>query len=446
MEKKTKADIKKVLILYYNYESQRVLEGASTRIVKLPKYLTNIGWKIFVLAAQIKGLKNKPSDIQVYHLKDPFQFVSKVKLRPKSGFLETKTTISEPFNFAKGLLRAMAGWFVAPIFGSIKLGWLPFALISGKNIVRNENIDILLALPQNSGIAGVLLKKITKKPLIADFADPWVKGSEPTINLSFSRYRYIERRLENFVLKNSDYAIFVTKSLAEDYLAAYPWLKGKYAVIYNGFSAEALPQEQYALFDKFTIVYAGRFYGPQSPELFLRALHQIFEKNIELRREISAIFVGSGSTRAGSQGEEVSNLIMKYQLQDIINLTDLVPLKKSFEYMLRSHLLLLITPIKALTTKAFDYLATGKHILAIIPEGELAELLREYSDNSYIITSGSVDEIVDAILDAYRKWKEGKLTLTSPEKVDRFRRKYNRENLAREFAKVFDAVIEQHKL
>ena len=439
--------MKRALIIYYSYESERVLEGASTRLVKLPKYLTNIGWKTFVLAAKIKGLKNKlpDPDIPVYHCKDPFQFVSKVKLSHKSGFSKRESKISKLSYFAKVLLRTMAGWFVVPIFGSIKVGWLPFALISGKNIVRNENIDILLAFPQNSGIAGVLLKKITKKPLIADFADPWVTGSEPTTNLTFPRYGYIERCLEIFVLKNSDYVIFVTKTLAKDYIATYPWLKGKYAVIYNGFSAEALPQEQFALFDKFTIVYAGRFYGPQSPELFLRALHKIFEKNKDFRQKISVIFVGSGSTRAGSQGEEVSNLIIKYHLQDIINLTNLVPLKKSFEYMLRSHLLLLITPIKALTTKVFDYLAAGKPILAIIPEGELARFIREYSDNSYIISSGDVDEIADATFDAYMKWKEGKLTLTSPEKVEKFRRKYNRESLAGELANIFDEVIEEHK-
>lgn len=95
-----------------------------------------------------------------------------------------------------------------------------------------------------------------------------------------------------------------------------------------------------------------------------------------------------------------------------------------------------------LTTKAFEYLATGKPILAIIPEGELAELIREYSDNSYIITSGNVDEIADAILDAYKKWKEGKLTLTSKEKVERFREKYNRKNLTKELANVFNMVLE----
>ena len=442
MEKKTKNDTKKALIICYSYESERVLKGASTRIVKLPKYLTSIGWKSFVLAAKIKGLKNKSHgpDIPVYLCKDPFQFVSKVKLSHKSGFSERKTEISKLFYFAKGLLRAMAGWFVAPVFGSIKLGWLPFALISGKNIVRNENIDILIASHDN-GIVGVLLKKITKKPLVVDFADPWVTGLEHTVGFTSSLHRYIEKRLEHFVLKNSDYVVFVTKTLARDYLVAYPGLKEKCAVIYNGFSAEALPQEQPASFDTFTIVYTGRFYGPQSPEPFLRALNKNFERYKELRQEISVIFVGSGSTRAGSQGETVSNLIIKYQLQDIINLTDLVPYKKSFEYMLRSHLLLLITPIKALTTKVFDYLATGKPILAIIPEGELAELIREYSDNSYIIASGNVDEIADAILDAYRKWKEGKLMLTRPEKVERFRRKYNRENLAREFVKVFDEVI-----
>jgi glycosyltransferase involved in cell wall biosynthesis len=437
--------MKRALIIYYNYESERVLEGASTRLVKLPKYLTNIGWKTFVLAAKIKGLKNKlpDPDIPIYHCKDPFQFVFKAKLSPKSDFLERKTKISELFNFAKGLLRAMAGWFVAPVLGSIRLGWLPFALISGKKLVRNENIDVLITMPQDSGVAGVLLKKITKKPLIVDFADPWVSGLEHTVRFTSSIHKNIERRLENFVLKNCDYAIFVTKTLARDYLAAYPWLKGKYAVIYNGFSVEALPQEQYALFDKFTIVYAGRFYGPQSPELFLMALHKIFERNKALKQEISVIFVGSGSTRAGSDGKKGSNLIMKYQLQDIIKLTDLVPLKKSFEYMLRSHLLLLITPIKALTTKVFDYLATGNPILAIISEGELARFISEYSDNSYIISSENVDEIADAILDAYMRWKEGKLMLTSSEKVERFREKYNRENLAREFVKVFDEVIEK---
>jgi len=101
----------------------------------------------------------------------------------------------------------------------------------------------------------------------------------------------------------------------------------------------------------------------------------------------------------------------------------------------------LIEDTYAVTTKLFEYLATGIPVLAISQSKEMHELIRKYSPQSYLISDNDPEKIREAILDAYHKWKKGKLkNYVSKEYLQKFNRKYQTKQLA----KVFDEVLKQH--
>ena len=50
-----------------------------------------------------------------------------------------------------------------------------------------------------------------------------------------------------------------------------------------------------------------------------------------------------------------------------------------------------------LTGKIFPYLASGRPLLAEIPPGAAGEMIRKYSDNSFITSHGDSDGLAEAI-------------------------------------------------
>lgn len=96
-----------------------------------------------------------------------------------------------------------------------------------------------------------------------------------------------------------------------------------------------------------------------------------------------------------------------------------------------------------LPERFFPYLASGKPILALIPNGTAKELIKKYSNNYYIITSKNIDEIVDSIVDAYNKWKDGGIENNVNGKTEEFRRRFNHETLTKRLVEVFEKVGEK---
>jgi len=423
--------VRKVLMINYAFP-----EPGEMRMSGYLKYLPQFGWEPYVLSGNVwqKGKEKDVtpalsdiSDLRVFYIRNLFDPGRRAKGIPEDS--------SKPAKIGYRIVTFFR-WFVMFVVMRLCTGWIPTALLFAKKIIEKENIDLIWAFPAPGAVMGVLLKKITKRPLIIDYPDPWTFNPHYSYPSRF--YQKLDMMLEKWVLKNCDQLIVATKWIKNKYLLIYPWLDKKIWVLRNGFYSEHFLKNQILeqSNNKFTITYTGRFYGLRSPKLFLEALNRIFIERKIPRDDIRVFFIGS---KAGST--KVDNLIKDLLLQDLIIQTNWVSVEKSYDHILKSDLLLIPEFANVLTTKAFEYLATGKPILAIIPEGELAELIREYSDNSYIITSGSVDEIADAILDAYGKWKEGKLTLSSKEKVERFRKKYNRKNLTKELADVFNMVL-----
>ena len=92
-------------------------------------------------------------------------------------------------------------------------GWFFPAVWRGRQIVRRYDVDAILATgrPWTSLVVGAAVKKLTGRPLIVDFRDPWVSNPfrQPP-----SRFKDMaERRLERWVIRSAYLVIANTENL-----------------------------------------------------------------------------------------------------------------------------------------------------------------------------------------------------------------------------------------
>ena len=414
--------MKKVLMISYNFPP---IGGVGIiRTLKFAKYLPKFGWCPYVLTVKNrdlfytdKGSDKIPDQVHVYRSRNLLNNLSIFEGGLRKLGITSKILIPDAY-----------------------IGWINNSVRLGIKIINEENIDLIYVScpPYSSAIIGARLKEITGIPFIIDFRDAWTLNPYTT-NYLFNSLEKKNNQLEKEVIESADHIITATDGIKTDYVAKYPFTKSKITNILNGFDLEDIPSSV-TTFNKFTIAYTGFFYGKQTPELLFAALGEIVKNNLIPKDKLEFRW-------AGRDAVFVHKLIEKYKIHPIVNYMGLISKKDADEILYRSHLLFFVigntdevSQNSTLTGKIFPYLASGRQILAIIPDGSAKELIEKYSDN-YIITSGNVDEIVDAILDSYNQWENDQKCYTMTRKTEQFREHFNCETLTKHLGGIFDNTV-----
>ena len=258
--------------------------------------------------------------------------------------------------------------------------WIPFAVLKGIWILHKEKCDLIYTSspPHSEQIIGYILSKIFRKPWVADFRDPWVDADDFDELTSHSNLiSNIHRFLERLVVKNATKISMISPTYTDHLITRYRNIEhSKFITLVNGYDSNYKPAKPNNSYKKFTIVHAGTFYSNRKPDLFFLGLRSWLESiDASIRKTVQVFFVGKSHI-------EISEKIKSYGLQDIIRCLPLMPQKEVVMMMMASHLLLLVTGLDekskgVLTSKLFDYLSIGKPILAIVPEGDAAKIVRE---------------------------------------------------------------------
>jgi glycosyltransferase involved in cell wall biosynthesis len=243
-----------------------------------------------------------------------------------------------------------------------------------------EKFDLILSCsqPHCNHLLGYRLKKLTGKPWVAYFSDPWtdnVYASYPE-----ERIKRYHLALENQVLSNADRIYFTSAETADLVLRKYPpGISRKCDVLTHSF----VPQ-WYRLRDagggrdgKIRIVQTGHFYGPRTPIPLFRALAKVAGR-VALEERLEFLFYGS-------MDERYRRYMQEHGLDRIVRLMGTVPYLESLAVMKDADFLLLIdAPLKELAesvylpSKLVDYFGSGKPVLGITPAaGTSARVLRE---------------------------------------------------------------------
>lgn len=427
--------MKNVLMLAYHYPP--LVDIGSLRTIGFSQFLPEYGWNPVVVS-----VKNPDTSLCTIGDERPPDGVSVVY----SPSLFNLSKLSYKVNGLIKLLYLLGGRrlnknIVADLLciPDLYWGWILPTLFQAIKLVDKYDIDCIYATskPLSASVIAVLLKKIRRRPLVLDFRDP-ISFPVSLFNdgISGAFNRKMVKRVERYVLEQADKFILTSSDTAEMYFDRYPFLRDKTAVIYNGFLDGIELSGLIGKFKKFTITYAGNFYYDRASapaSLFFAALERVVASNAIPRDDIRFIYLGP----IPKKSFWLEQLGTKYNVTDLIIAPGRVTREESLLTVACSAMVLLRHIPPMVPAKVFDYLREGTPALALVPDGEVAGLLKKYSENSIVVSSNQVDDVADAIVRAYHLWKNGKLEKSiSREYVERF----NKRSLTKELALLLDEI------
>jgi len=304
-----------------------------------------------------------------------------------------------------------------------KIGWLPFVMISGKTLCKRNKYDAVMATmgPYTSGIAAYKLAKKNKLPLIIDYRDHWTLNPYITF---FSKFHKIHSvKWENKILQFASVITVVSKTMKNDLIREFgEELRNKIKVIYNGWDADDFSNLTINKNQKLIIKYIGNFYGNRTPKFFIEAIELLHSHN-QLPDDILIEFTGNYYA-------ETLNNIVNSKVAHLIKINSQIEHKEAIKSLMDCDaLLLFIASHKGngvLTGKLFEYLRSGKEILAMVPtEGEAAEILRQNKHDLFCEM-----EDVEMIATNFLKLID---TIKKKNKVRKIQFEFSRESLTKEF-------------
>jgi glycosyltransferase involved in cell wall biosynthesis len=246
----------------------------------------------------------------------------------------------------------------------------------------------------------------------------------------------LDAALERKVIREADRIVTVSSYLKRVLEDRYgDRVRHKIDVITNGFDSkdlEGLPE--ISPHRKFTISYAGNFYGgKRDPTPFFQALRRLLDNGTVAAADLEVRLLGPEEPFARAVAE-------KWGLGGNVVFEGLLPYRDTLIQLRNSWALLLISLHGSyeLSQKLFDYLACGRPIIAICPEDSEAASIIRAANAGYVIGNGDVSRLSDVISQLYRKWRAG---VFQSYVDDELMRLFDRRSLTRRLANVMEEVV-----
>jgi glycosyltransferase involved in cell wall biosynthesis len=409
---------KNVLMLCYYYPP--LTDVGSKRSVAFSKYLRKHGWNPHVLSVKNpdRGWCSVGNDAppEGVHTEYSYSIVNLSKAVGKAnGALQRLSRI-----FKRELTRNYV--YEVLCIPDRFWGWIPLTLAKALRLIRRNDIGVIYAScsPWSSAVIGALLKKMTGRPLVLDYRDPY--GLEETSSiLKASKFRRIVlRSIDAKVLRHADIFIVNNEDTKKAYVRQYPWVENKIFAIHNGFDPDYLVRKVKRKYQKFTVVYTGEFYFYASKSrIFFEALALLKSRGKIHKDNFQFLFHGDGDG-------EIARIAADCKIEDLVSAHGRVPYRQALEALSSSHLQLLRIVKPMISTKLFEGIPLNVPFLATIPSGEVEEIIRTYSPSSYVVTEESAGKVAEAILDAMAKYENNEI---QDNHVGAFLERFSRENL-----------------
>jgi glycosyltransferase involved in cell wall biosynthesis len=177
-----------------------------------------------------------------------------------------------------------------------------------------------------------------------------------------------------------------------------------------------------------TVSHVGSTFSWRGPGSFLKAVQELIATDMIPSDRISLRFVGSGPT---------------FQIEDsrcsgiVENLGHVAHDAAIAELRAADVLVLFNTEESNILAKTFEYLASGRPILALTPPGPTADLLRD-NGVEVILDPEDATGIERALYEFHARWQKGAL-LSRP--TGDLADKYSRRAAARRLGSVFDSLV-----
>jgi glycosyltransferase involved in cell wall biosynthesis len=366
------------------------------------KYLTEFGWYPTVIAC----------DFQRLSYFEIFENVHRIK-----SFI--------PFTYPYNLNQY--GWII-PLYKYCS------------KLLKNIAFDILYIScpPFFPAISAIFLKNSFSIPLIIDFRDAW--SLDPYKKSDFPNklfHKFMIPRFEDFLIDKADSIIFNCPSAVDSYKTIYPKVSEKIYLIPNGYD-EIDFIEYYPGNSKngyLTFFYSGNFeVSGRNPQKLLSVIRNLIDQKYKIAIEI-----------LGNYGKTMEQLVKNFNLENHVTLGGIVSHHKAIQSMAKSDALILYQAhsgckISAVAGKTYEYLRAGKPILAISPEGDNLDLIRNYAAYFQAADPTDAKSIEVAIKKFYTDWENNFFKSFMPPPKSYFE-KFDRKALTGQLVKIFEHFV-----
>ena len=307
--------------------------------------------------------------------------------------------------------------------------WRPTARRAALRAFRDVGFDAIFAtgFPWTSLLIGRDVSRATGRALVADFRDPWAADD------LFNAGNAGDLALERSVVRQASAVISVSETMTGCMTAAYQDPdREKFVTIPNGYDPEDLEVPAPPTHERFRIVYTGVW----KPGYTLDALYDVIERLARSAPELVANVevVAAGFTPGHAERRGLSKYITELGV---------VSHQEAVSLMYSADLLYLPNPAGSrqqwcLPGKTFEYLATGRPVLAVTePDGEAGRLVQQIG-GGVVISPNDSDRLERVIAEALAR-----RTLTVPAQHRGGLEAFQRPALARRLATVLDSVTRQ---
>lgn len=337
------------------------------RITKYVKYLRKFNWNPTVITISENYIQKKDETL----LKDISPEVETFKLE----FKRKNKDIS--IDFYKALKRQIGKILEKKKFDMVFITVGPFGTLPiGEYIYKKYGIKFVL-----------------------DMRDPWkLQKLHYNNKLSYivaKLKRFLKGRIEKKSFKNASYICTVNNTMTEDYAREYPQYREKFITISNGIDVDDYSNIQARKFDKFTIVYAGKFEtaaGFRDPTNFIKAIKTLINKKYDIE------FV-----HIGERESKVIDIARNTGIVDNCKFLGKKSYGETLEYCKGANILLVIggNEKSEQTGKIFDYIGCCKPILVLANKDSEINKVCSKIELATCIEKNNIDRIEKAIINIF---------------------------------------------
>jgi glycosyltransferase involved in cell wall biosynthesis len=423
--------MRRLLVLCYFYPP--LGGGGVHRVLGFTRHLPRHGWDCTVVCAGARDywvmddslLARVPSGTEVIRVTGGSALSVWLGLaRGAPGRRSTRTFSG---------LRRLSDWWLLP---DSYVGWSRRARAAAERRARRGGFDAMLSSspPDSVHLAALALHRRFGLPWVADFRDPWIGLHFREPPSAWHRARHAA--MEQAVLAGADVVLTASRTHA-DRMGARATPPRRVVHLPNGFepgddTTNAAPAPGAADRDRFELLFTGTLAQMPDAEVLLEALHDWFAKRPEARRRVRARFAGPYET-----GYEDRSIALG--LKGIVEFEGPRPHAETRALQRRADALLLWKPRNVPTMvpgKLYEYLDSGRPILALLPEGDEAAALVARAGGE-TIAPGDRAALVQSLERRYLAWKAGGAT---PPSRPAWLAEHTRERLSARLAGVLDEL------
>lgn len=429
---------KKVLIITYYWPPAG---GAGVqRWLKFVKYLPQFGWNPIIYTPENGEmpvidhslLKDIPQDITILKtpIWEPYEWYKKFVGAGKSekintGFLTEK---KKP-----GFAEKIAVWIRGNLFiPDARRYWIKPSVKFLLDYLKSNPVDVIVSTgpPHSMHMIALKVTQQTGIKWVADFRDPWTNiDYYKDLMLSASADK-LHHQMEKDVVTKADEVIVVGNTMKQEFESQF---NRKIHVITNGFDTTDFPVQQISATKDFVIAHVGTLVRTRNPLALWEAINSLGNNKDELKQHLRLRLTGKVDI-------SVKKAIADHDLEDVTDYVDYLSHDKVVLEQMNATILLLVlndTPNSKgiLTGKLFEYIASGRPILAIGPvDGDAATILKE-SGAGVCFDFKDVKGIKNYLTEMYTKYMSGTLNRNN-KSVD----KWSRLELTRQLSSLLDTI------